>query len=229
MARLTFLLLLLWVGVTVSTVVDLQKRIYGGKKCDDDKRLYHATLSISVTGDDIHCGGSLIKPQWVLTAAHCKQAQMYAVAGVHPGSEREVSQVIHEKSYNLNHDIMLLKLNKPITDRKKVIPPPDNVELPDLHCADIPVVDCTNYRHHLQTNFPNFYQNKNYQHWFCGQSPTVDACHGDSGGGVVYNGQIYGVFSFSGDNQFACAQPAAFMNLCHPEYNAWITRILTTG
>ncbi|XP_076741480.1 uncharacterized protein LOC112434942 [Maylandia zebra] len=49
---------------------------------------------------------------------------------------------------------------------------------------------------------------------------------GDSGGGVVHNGRIYGVSSFVGDPDFVCRAPAAFMDLCDPEYADWIRKTI---
>ncbi|XP_029911133.1 trypsin-like [Myripristis murdjan] len=59
------------------------------------------------------------------------------------------------------------------------------------------------------------------QHLFCGQTPGVDACRGDSGSGVVHRGQIYGVMSSTGCR--ALEEPIVFMNLCR--YKEWIREI----
>ncbi|XP_008279179.1 kallikrein-8-like [Stegastes partitus] len=98
---------------------------------------------------------------------------------------------------------------------------------PTLHCADIEVVDCEDLELTLQEKSPNVYHVKKYQHWFCGQSPGVDICCGDSGGGVVHKNKIHGVISFLGDRHYVCRKAAAFMDLCNPEYAAWITRTIT--
>ncbi|KAL7404656.1 hypothetical protein ABVT39_017669 [Epinephelus coioides] len=239
-------------GVTVSTVVDLQKRIIGGRTCRGDERRYHVRLDLTDGTHEAFCGGSLINNSWILTAAHCQIPgwTINATLGVHPGPGTPVQitapPVIYTDNNGVSHDIMLLKLPNPTQIHPVPLPdcknPPkvgdavqiaghaattagrNNERVPGeantLQCADTTVVDCQWLRRRLHPQNPYI-----PQHWFCGQRAGVDTCSGDSGGGVVYKGKIYGVHSFTGSSKYACREPSGFMDVC--AYLQWINGVIT--
>ncbi|KAM9362997.1 snake venom serine protease HS112-like [Symphorus nematophorus] len=115
MGGITRLLPLLLAGVTVSTVVDLHKRIIGGQECDNNERHHHVKWKFP--NGDI-CGGTLISKSWILTAEHCKDSTITAYLGLHPRPEKDIPpvEITERVTFGAGHDIMLLKLPKAFKD-----------------------------------------------------------------------------------------------------------------
>uniref|UniRef100_A0A671WYN7 Anionic trypsin-2-like n=1 Tax=Sparus aurata TaxID=8175 RepID=A0A671WYN7_SPAAU len=236
------LLLLLWAGVSVSTMVDLQKRIIHGHDCNNNERQYHVQLNIKTQTGRALCGASLISDQWILTARHCWEPgeTISAILRVHPHGN-EITETI-----NLNNihqydkaDIMLLKLTTPRPGFIQIAlpdcvnhPTPKNVMVqiaghgaitaaPDKTRTPyrVPDLKCADIK---VNNCPGV---KKYDELFCGKTTDktspVDSCLGDSGGGVVYKEWIYGVISRG--HQKACTGPDKYVGVCG--YMSWITSI----
>ncbi|XP_027871366.1 anionic trypsin-2-like isoform X2 [Xiphophorus couchianus] len=235
-------LLLLGLGVSVNSDVSLQKRIIGGQNCDEGERLYHVRLESSYGNEKIRCGGSLIHPQWILTAAHCWKAEpgwtTVATLNVHPRAVRKQIRVIKYAPQMFTllgqlHDIMLLKLETPVGNVPLAQLPDCSYRLQVGHVVQLAGEGATitgpnNQRYapipgHLQCVDMRVVQVSvvapTFGLLFYVQAPNKDICYGDDGGAVVYNGMIYGVISF-GVAYYACQSHATVTDVC--EYLGWI-------
>ncbi|XP_033033067.1 coagulation factor VII isoform X1 [Trachypithecus francoisi] len=111
-----------------------QGRIVGGRVCPKGECPWQVLLLVN--GAQL-CGGTLINTLWVVSAAHCfdkikSWRNLTAVLGEHDLSEHEgdeqsrrVAQVIIPSTYVLgttNHDIALLRLQRPVVLTDHVVP-----------------------------------------------------------------------------------------------------------
>ncbi|KAI3371999.1 hypothetical protein L3Q82_006870 [Scortum barcoo] len=113
--------------------------IINGKQVQPHSLPFMALLENKVPA----CGGILIHPSWVLTAAHCAVHAKNVLLGVHSikAQEKDSRQVrkvktqvphpCYDKEENVN-DLMLLKLDKPVKETKtvKILPLRDTVKEP---------------------------------------------------------------------------------------------------
>lgn len=115
-------LLMLMVNLSLTAFADTQfgQLIVGGVKAE--KGEFPFQVSLQSSSGSHFCGGSLIKPNWVLTAAHCTQgsSKFKIVVGLHDQKDKlgtevfSATKIIRHPDFNsstLDSDYALIKLS----------------------------------------------------------------------------------------------------------------------
>jgi trypsin len=202
---------------------DSRARIVGGTLAEDAEHPW--TVSIRKVSTCGHfCGGSLVSPGWVVTAAHCIWKllpwDVFIVAGGRssrrtPGDESVgVRSLIPHPNYNwckrnFWNDIGLMRLERPVRVVRTFaqLPPPSSHLQPLRGAVELVGFGKVEYRgpvsyrlHKINLQVlpepacQKIYR-KNKPLMFCAGEKGMDSCQGDSGSGAVQQGVLYGLVS----------------------------------
>ncbi|XP_038597001.1 duodenase-1-like [Tachyglossus aculeatus] len=220
--------------------------IIGGKEAKPHSRPYMAHLNFYKNGNR-HCGGFLVRKDFVLTAAHCSGSEMRVTLGAHNIRNREATQqripVVQKFSPNYNGhtfaDIMLLKLGHAANMTKEV----NIIRLPLLAANVKPGVVCsvagwgmtgvngpgsrTLQEVQLEVMSPTtcsrLYRNFRSRDQLCVGNPEShkSSFKGDSGGPLVCGKRAQGIVSYG---RLDARPPSVFTRVA--SYLPWIKEIL---
>ncbi|XP_061402768.1 seminase-like [Musca vetustissima] len=218
----TFVFLLLVVlNETCANAVS-KLRIIGGKKTTINQTKY--IVSLRLKNGEFFCGGTLVAKRYVVTAAHCMEGLTARDFNVHGGVtylnqigvRRSVQKISIPKSFNMknvNMDVAVLKLDKPMTGRYIA---PIRLCSHRIRTNDWVKVSGWGLTHENGTRPSNQLRTVNVRMiskqkckrdyrsvmqlsrtMMCGSVPgKKDACSGDSGGPLVHRGELCGIVSF---------------------------------
>uniref|UniRef100_UPI00398E5E95 trypsin-like isoform X1 n=1 Tax=Pristiophorus japonicus TaxID=55135 RepID=UPI00398E5E95 len=234
------LLFVVFLGLAAAAPFDDDDKIVGGYDCAKHETPWIVSLNVGYH----FCGGSLIHPNWVVSAAHCYKKRIQVRLGEHDisaidGTEQFIdsARVIRHprySSHNLDNDIMLIKLSQSAALNRNVV----SIALP---------TSCTTAGEMcLISGWGNTMSSASGDQLQCLDAPVLsdadchgaypgmitdnmmcvgfmdggkDSCQGDSGGPVVCNGMLQGIVSWG----YGCAErdhPGVYTRVCN--YVSWI-------
>jgi hypothetical protein len=218
-------------------VAPLLQRIVGGSFVQNGQ--YGYTAALLNNSYQQGCGGTLIDPKWVVTAAHCIPAG-YA-AHVRVGSTdrtsggqviRVVRRIMHPGWNGGPHDIGLLELETPAVGIAPAevgsATPAQNSTLRLLGWGQTtsPFGGDTGSQFLKQIDTTVLHPNDCSAGWGPGDlclsaTTTATACKGDSGGPALLNGVLVGATSRSGRSDVNyCGRNVVYTNVTY--YRSWI-------
>ncbi|KAK2895093.1 hypothetical protein Q8A67_012322 [Cirrhinus molitorella] len=247
-AMKTIVLILLLVAVVFSS----GDKIIGGYECSPHSQPWQVYL------DDgrISCGGSLINPRWVVSAAHCSflSRRLLIKLGKHDlsvgeNSEQQIraEKIIPYPSYNdrpYNNDILLIKLRTPAVLNKyvKTVRLSERCSRTGEQClvsgwgrtagenktGSASALQCLDLPVLSNNTCTGAYGSVITENMFCAgfMEGGKDSCQGDSGGPVVCKRKLKGVVSFGQ----GCAKPGfpgVYVEVCR--YTSWIKKTIATN
>ncbi|PNJ41755.1 KLK3 isoform 3 [Pongo abelii] len=192
----------------------IQSRIVGGWECEKHSQPWQAAV---YSHGWAHCGGVLVHPQWVLTAAHCLKKNSQVWLGRHnlfePEDTGQRVPVSHSFPYPL-YNMSLLKRRSLRPDEDFSIQPEEFLRPKSLQCVSL----------HLLSNdmCARAYSEKVTEFMLCAGLWTggKDTCGGDSGGPLVCNGVLQGITSWGPEPCALPEKPAVYTKVVH--YQKWI-------
>ncbi|KNC33091.1 Trypsin epsilon [Lucilia cuprina] len=244
----TFLLVTTLLLQFHGTIVETRSaRIVGGRPVYIEQFPYMVNLRRE---GSFYCGGSLITPKCVLTAAHCirRPREITVQAGatyLHEDYyQRRVKKIFRPKSFDektLDNDVAIFKLNSPF--RERFI---ESIELSNdmpqkgdfvkvsgwgltrengtvsqqLRSVYVEVLSHEECRE-IYLNYRNVTKSM-----FCASIPGVkDACAADSGGPVLLDDQLVGIVSWGRGRECAREEsPGVYVNI--NALRPWIDKIV---
>ncbi|XP_036055636.1 granzyme B-like [Onychomys torridus] len=226
------------------------EEIIRGHESKPHSRPYMACLKITDGDSTRRCGGSLIREDYVLTAAHCNGSKIIVTLGAHNIKEQEetqqiipVARIIPHPAYNKQkklNDVMLLKLQRKAKRTKAVRP----LNLPrrkvDVKPGDVcsvagwgkigPKDELSNILQEVEltvqkdqeceSHYPQYYHKANQ---ICVGDPKIKRApfQGDSGGPLLCNKVFAGIVAYGSTDGSA---PSVFTRVSY--FVSWIKKTM---